>query len=154
MNIFYLDEDIKECAKAHVDRHIVKMILESAQMLSTAHWVNGGSAPYRKTHVNHPSTKWARENLCNYNYLCDLGLELCNQFELRYKKVHKTKEVLLWLKNNKPNIPEGDFYPPTPAMDNQYKKTTSLESYRNYYKYGKVHLHNWSVVDPPAWIQS
>ena len=59
MNIFYLDEDPKLCAQYHCDRHCVKMVLETAQLLCTAHWMTGGEAPYKKTHFNHPSNKWA-----------------------------------------------------------------------------------------------
>ena len=40
MNLFYLDEDLDKCAEYHVDKHIVKMPLEAAQLLCTAIWVD------------------------------------------------------------------------------------------------------------------
>ena len=100
MNIFYLDKNPKLCAQYHVDRHVVKMILETAQLLSTAHWLTGGEGPYRATHKNHPSAIWARSNKSNYNWLCKLGLELCEEYTYRYGKIHKTQQHLEWLSKN------------------------------------------------------
>ena len=68
MNIFYLDENHETCAQYHCDKHVIKMILETAQLLCCVHWVSGVEAPYKKTHVNHPSSVWARESLTNYKW--------------------------------------------------------------------------------------
>ena len=68
MNIFFLNENIEKCAQQHVDRHVIKMRVELAQLASTAHWLSGGSAPYKPTHKNHPCAVWTRESLSNYNY--------------------------------------------------------------------------------------
>lgn len=92
MNIFILDTDIKLSARYHVDRHIVKMPLETAQLLCTAHHAGGtdkDTIPYRMTYKNHPCAMWARENISNYTWLCYFGLELCYEYTYRYKKVHK-----------------------------------------------------------------
>ena len=110
MNIFYLDNDPKVCAQYHVDKHVVKMILETAQLLSTTHWMSGSEGPYRQTHKNHPSAVWARSNKSNYIWLCELGMELCKEYTHRYGKTHKTQQHLEWLSNNIPNIPPGRFY--------------------------------------------
>ena len=71
MNIFYLDKCPHKAAELQYNKHVVKMILESAQMLCTAHHVHGdpASVPYRQTHRYHPSTIWARENASNYEWL-------------------------------------------------------------------------------------
>ena len=71
MNIFYLDEDPFEAARLQYNKHVVKMILESAQMLCTAHhhYESSVDIPYKKAHYNHPSTKWTRENASNYSWL-------------------------------------------------------------------------------------
>jgi len=60
MNIFYINENPIIAARELADDHIRKMQIESAQMCSTAHWVSGSTAPYKKSHTNHPSAKWTR----------------------------------------------------------------------------------------------
>ena len=72
MNIFYLSNNTKKCAMMHNDKHVVKMILEYAQLLSTAHHELDGDVSavfYKPTHKNHPSAKWARDNINNYGYI-------------------------------------------------------------------------------------
>ena len=132
MNIFYLDKNPKLCAQYHVDKHVVKMILETAQLLSTSHWVSGSEGPYRQTHKNHPSAVWARSNKSNYIWLCELGMELCKEYTHRYGKIHKTQQHLEWLSKNIPNIPNGEFTQPTLAMPDQYKSDNHQNYYRNY----------------------
>ena len=152
MNIFYLHKEPKECAQYHVDKHVVKMILETAQLLCTAHWLNGSEAPYRATHKNHPSAIWTRRNKSNYKWLCKLGMELCKEYTYRYGKTHKTQKHLEWLTHNIPNIPEGKFTPPTLAMPDVFRCADTLHAYRKYYMYGKKHLHNWKKREQPKFI--
>ena len=152
MNIFYLDENPKLCAQYHVDRHVVKMILETAQLLSTAHWFTGSEGPYRATHKNHPSAIWARSNKSNYNWLCKLGLELCKEYTYRYGKIHKTQQHLEWLYKNIPLISEGKFTPPTLAMPETFMCEDTIVAYRNYYTKGKKHLHSWKKREQPKFI--
>ena len=73
MNIFILDEDPKKCAEYHNDKHVVKMILESAQLLCGVHHMveSGLDVPYGLSHKNHPCSIWARECIENYVWLCD-----------------------------------------------------------------------------------
>ena len=153
MNIFYLDPDPRVCATYHVDRHVIKMILETAQLLCTAHWETGGEAPYRSTHKNHPSAIWARQNTNNYKWLCQLGLELCKEYTHRYGKTHKTQQHLEWLTENIPNLPLGVMTPPTPAMPEAFITDDILESYQKYYKFGKKHLHNWKKREKPDFLE-
>ena len=69
MNLFYLDRDPVEAARMQCDRHVVKMILETAQMLSTAHIeLDGKQVAYKATHKNHPSTVWVRSSSLAYNW--------------------------------------------------------------------------------------
>lgn len=153
MNIFYLDEDLERCARYHVDKHAVKMLLEYSQLLSTAHWLSGSEAPYKMTHKNHPSSIWTRSNKSNYIWLCDLGLALSKEYSYRYGRRHKCQDVIEWAKSNVPSLPDGDWTQPTPAMPDQYKvEGNSLQSYRNYYKLGKSHLHSWKNREVPDWI--
>ena len=89
MNIFYINSNPMIAAQELADDHIRKMQIESAQMLSAAHWENGSSAPYKRTHVNHPSTIWTRESIHQYLWLVEHGLEICNEFKKRYDKPYK-----------------------------------------------------------------
>jgi hypothetical protein len=123
----------------HLDKHVVKMILETCQLLCTAIWLSGKEAPLKKTHVNHPSAIWCRQNKENWIWLKHLGLALCKEYTYRYEKIHKLQDTIENLKV--PNLPEGRFFEPTPAMHNCYKEKDSLTSYRNYYLLGKCHLH-------------
>jgi len=106
LNIFVLDTDVEKAAKWHVDRHVVKMPLETAQMLCTARHELGEAPeriPYRKAYVNHPCTIWARESYANYKWLCNMGVELCKEYTYRYGKVHKCQAVIESCIENTPN---------------------------------------------------
>lgn len=155
MNIFYVEEDPKISAISLADEHIRKMQIESAQMCCTAHWVNGSNAPYKQSHTNHPSSKWVRESIQHYRWLVEHGLEVCNEFERRYNKSHKTKEVLLWLKENEPNLPDVKFVPPPQCMPDEYKGKNTIEAYRNYYIEDKIKIKGLSykkLNNKPEWI--
>lgn len=151
MNIFILDYDLRKCAKYHNDKHVVKMILETAQLLCSAHWEKGSEAPYKKTHSNHPCAVWTRESKQNYIWLCKLGLQLCKEFEFRRKKKHKTKEVILWCIRNVPKLDNIGLTEFTLAMPDECKEKDAVESYRNYYKKEKRHLAVWSKRNKPYW---
>ena len=97
MNIFFLDYDTAKCAKYHCDKHVVKMVLETAQLLCGVHHMCDNvknQAPYKLSHKNHPCAIWTRESLSNYLYLCDLGLELCKEYTYLYGKRHKSQDVI------------------------------------------------------------
>ena len=151
MNIFYLDEDPKQCAQWHCDKHCVKMILETAQLLSTAHWETGGKGPYRSTHKNHPCAVWARESLANYNWLVQLGKELCLEYTARYGRSHKTMGPLGWLLFNKPRIPDVGFTEPPQCMPCQYKCDDTVIAYRSYYMGDKASICTWKR-NRPEWF--
>jgi len=155
MNIFYINEDPIIAARELADDHIRKMQIESAQMCCTAHWETGGEAPYKRAHKNHPSTKWTKESLPQYLWLVEHGLEICNEFEKRYGKKHKTKDVLEWLRDNKPNIPNNGFKTPPMCMPEIYKTDDVIESYRKFYIEDKVKIKklDWKKLNnKPEWI--
>ena len=154
MNIFILDYDVKKCAEYHVDKHVVKMILETAQLLCGVHWVSGGNAPYKLSHKNHPCAIWARESLTNYLYLCELGLELSREYTYRYGKKHKSQEIIEWCIDNKPNIVDKGFTEPAKAMPDEYKVKSVVESYRNYYKGAKSGFATWKQRETPEWYNN
>lgn len=151
MNIFFLSFDIKDNVKFHNNKHTVKMILEYGQLLCGVHRVLGDESPYKLSHKNHPCSIWVRESLTNYNYLCDLGLSLSKEYTHRYGKKHKTEEVLLWCKNNKPKIKDIGFTEPPKAMPEEYKTNCVVESYRNYYMGAKREINIWSKREIPYW---
>ena len=155
MNIFFLDFDTKKCAQYHCDKHVVKMILETAQLLCGAHWVIGNEAPYKLSHKNHPCAIWTRTSLSNYLQLCDLGLELCKVYTYRYGKRHKSQDVIEWCLINKPNIHDVDFTSPPLAMGDEFKiENNVIESYRNYYREGKKLIVSWKNRVIPSWFQT
>jgi hypothetical protein len=155
MNIFILDYNTKKCAQYHCDKHVVKMILETAQLLCGVHHMTPQvtpQVPYKLSHKNHPCAIWARESLSNYLYLCDLGLELCKEYTYRYGKRHKSQQVIEWCMINKPQIPDIDFTTPPKAMPDEYKVIDVVESYRNYYMGSKKNFAVWKNRNIPEWF--
>lgn len=159
MNIFFLDFDVKKCAKFHCDKHVVKMILETAQLLCSAHHVTIHDTihdtihvPYKLSHKNHPCSIWVRESLSNYLYLCELGLALGEEYTYRYGKTHKSIEVIQWCLTNRPNIKDIGFTTPPLAMPDEYKVESVIDSYRNYYKGAKSTIVSWKNREKPDWF--
>jgi hypothetical protein len=144
MNIFFLSLDPREAAKLHCDKHVVKMIVESAQMLYCAHWVLESPLPpnaYKKAHPNHPCSIWVRESLDNYLWLCELAKELCNEYKVIYgeHKIHKTEAHIDWLIANHPNnIPNDGFTMPAQAMPDEYKREDVVLAYQTFYRESKM----------------
>jgi len=155
------------------------MILEYAQLLSTAHryldgiLVTGLSQSGRKrkqyiieddrehllysaTHINHPSAIWVRQSAANYMWLAEMLEELCKEYSYRYGKIHKVESIGLMqiLKNNFPkNLPEGNWTEPTPAMPDHYKVAgDSIQSYKNYYLGDKTRMFSWKNRETPSWV--
>jgi hypothetical protein len=179
MNIFYLSNNVTKCAEQHVDKHCVKMILEYAQLLSTAHRLLDGQeivgisktgrkakrwelsdtrqdVLYSATHINHPSAVWARHSKDNYAWLCKLLDALCKEYTYRYGKVHKVeREGLLQALQFIPyGIPQHTtFTEPTPAMPDEYKVIgSSVASYQRYYNGAKTRMFSWKNRATPEWI--
>jgi hypothetical protein len=147
MNIFYLSTDPKKAAEYMYNKHVVKMILESAQLLCTAHIISDGekaNVPYKVTHKNHPSAVWARESISNYQWLYNHMVALGEEYTRRYGKQHltilKCSEVL---SSAPANVTKTEFTPMPQCMPDQYKVTgNSVEAYWNYYEAEKVSVKN------------
>lgn len=164
MNIFFLDYDTQKCAQYHCDKHVVKMILETAQLLCGVHHMtdqvttnyrsSADQVPYKLSHKNHPCAIWCRESLSNYLYLCDLGLELCKEYSYRYGKTHKSQQVIEWCLDNKPNIIDKGFTTPPKAMPDEYKVSDVIKSYRNYYLGAKKSFASWKNRQIPEWFSN
>lgn len=155
MNIFVLDHDPNTCAQYHCDKHVVKMILETAQLLCGVHWVLNGNAPYKLSHRNHPCSIWTRECIENYVWLCDLGINLCKEYTYRYNKTHKSQQIIEWCITNLPRLREnGDMTPFALAMPDEYKVNCPIESYRNYYLGAKTSFASWRKRNTPEWYNT
>lgn len=143
----------------HVDKHVVKMILEYCQLLSTAHRVldkSDNDLLYKATHVNHPSAKWVRLSSDAYVWLTELLVFLCAEYTHRYGKIHKCQRIGLvdFLAKNVPkNIPTVPFAEPPCAMPDKYKiEGDAISSYRNYYNNDKAYIGKWKNRDVPTWF--
>ena len=111
MNIFYLHEVPAISVKRHCDKHVVKMVIEYAQLFSTAHrmldgthWIDASSGRrikrwrledsemdgvlYKASHINHPSAIWVRESVSNYFKMFKLYMATLAEFTNRYGKIH------------------------------------------------------------------
>ncbi len=174
MNIFYLDEDPKKASEYHNDKHVIKMILESSQLLSTAHRVLDGKETieiknnrklkrwklsddretilYKSTHINHPCAVWVRMSEHHYNWLYQLLLNLCKEYTFRYDKIHKIeRELVQHLYKPPSNIGNNPFTEPPQAMPDDVKWDNSVQAYRNYYKVYKQKLASWKRRSIPEW---
>ena len=143
MNIFYLDKCPEKAARLQYNKHVVKMILESAQMLCTAHHCIMGEdadVPYKVAHKNHPSTIWARQSSENYTWLYRHMMELGKEYERRYGKKHlsiiKCEDPLSILPGG---ILETGLTDMPQCMPDEYKDECSIQAYWNYY-IGEKHV--------------
>lgn len=136
MNIFYLDSDPIKAAQYHNDKHCVKMVTETAQILCSVLRLRGfdESWMYRLTHKHHPCVLWAKD-WNNFNWLCELGFALSNEYTYRYNKNHKSCDIIekcYELLINQ-NIFVNDHEKPPLAMPDKYHSDDPIISYRNYY---------------------
>ena len=155
MNIFVIEEDTVDIARSHCDKHVSKMILESAQMLCTAHWNLGEEAPYKPVHFKHPCTLWAGESLANWLWLKQLALDLNREFMYRYnKKVwHKSAEMIYSLKSPV-KIQNIGLTERPQCMPDEYKvEGDVIQAYRNYYIGDKSRFAMWTKREPPSWYE-
>lgn len=166
MNIFFLHTNPRKCARWHCDKHVVKMLLETCQLLYTCHWIIDGKlglAPfrkgtdvrgYKKSHWNHPCAKWVRSSAFCYAWLTAFGLELLREYEFRYPgKIHGCAIHIEWLHQNKPNglVDRGWVEPPM-AMPDIYKSGDPVASYRRYYIGAKGDILHYTKRGVPHWI--
>jgi hypothetical protein len=178
MNIFYLSNSPKECAEMHCDKHTVKMIIEYAQLMSTAHRVLDGEEYIDKTanghkikrwrmkderyenglmkasHVNHPSGVWTRFSKQNYIWLNQMWQYLLKEYTHRYGKRHACEKYQDVLYVSPANILNRYFTEPTPAMPDYCKVPgNSIASYHKYYINEKVRFAKWKNREVPLWFR-
>ena len=156
MNIFILDEDPIISAQMQCDKHIGKMPLETAQMLSTAYRRNFGDNEdlYKTAYPKHPMTIWVGDSGDNFKWSLHLLDELLYQYTLRYRKVHTTKKIsdLLHNRYNKWNCWKTEFTPPPQCMPEQYKHKDYIIAYKQYYIGEKKRFAKYTGVDTPDFL--
>lgn len=155
MNIFILDADPKLAAMYHCDKHVVKMCLESAQMLFTASRMMGfRTEGYKSTHVTHPCTLWAARNSGNWSWLYHLALHLGDEFTHRYGGVHKSIQALEQLPEHlqyEALNSEPFLLNPAQAMPDHCKHPDPVQAYRTYYLLEKRAFATWTNRPIPPW---
>jgi hypothetical protein len=172
MNIFFLHLHPNKCSKYYSDKHVVKIILEITQLLVCAQYFNNNDDKpynncYKKTHINHPMSKWVRESYNNYLYTLRIGFQLCKEFRYRRNKIHaceyhlkKLKKIkrfdgfkIDWVDKVRLNINNNNLYDITPIPmcmpDECIKYDCAVKCYRNYYKTkGSINSWNWGRKQP------
>ena len=174
MNIFELDRDPAICAEMHCDKHIVKMPIEYAQLLSTAHRVLDGTEYigetktarkakrwrldderenhlYKASHVKHPDGIWVRETSGNYYKLFFLYMATLAEFKYRYGKIHGAAKPSLWLQRCPTNIPHGQVTELPQCMPDDCKTESVISAYHNYYINYKKDFATWKNRETPIW---
>ena len=158
MNIFYLDHNIELCAKFHNNKHLIKQILESMQLISITLHVTGFSAPYKLTHINHPCAVWTRQSGANLTYLENLFLALCEEYTYRYGKIHacedKWRQWYHVIQRCIYKLPDKGFTSPVLCMPDQYKTACPVESYRLYCLGEKSRMFKWKNREIPYWVKN
>ncbi|MES9992286.1 MAG: pyrimidine dimer DNA glycosylase/endonuclease V [Candidatus Thiodiazotropha sp.] len=153
MNIFVLDNDVTRCAQYHCDQHVVKMILESVQILCTALNKKGFKTPYKSTHVKHPCVLWVEESYENYLWLTALTMALNKEYLYRYEKNTKHKSILVLeaIRAYKyENVGLTEF---AQAMPEKYKvPKDAVKAYRQFYLGEKMGFAKWTKRKVPKWI--
>lgn len=174
MNIFILDKDPVISASYHCDKHVVKMLVESAQMFGSTHWFMNGftskkqilnietdiwqnfprSKPYGIGFMNHPCTKWLRSSSENYNWQMMHANALYEEYRKRYGREMNISRILKWFSEASKQyiFPQNSMTPFALAMNVEFKVDDAVESYRNYYRAKKRNFAKWKYTDEPSWF--
>lgn len=149
------------CAQMHCDKHVIKMILESCQLLCSAwHVIDPEhllyTPAYKVSHQKHPSSIWLRISQSNYKWLCELAIELCKEYTYRYGKIHKSQQYIEDLSLHVPPIPDIGLTKLPQAMPEIYKDDDAVSAYRHYYFFEKGRMLVWKGKiagrEVPEWI--
>ena len=173
MNIFVLDEQPEIAAQMMCDKHVVKMIVESCQLLSTAHhvldgdviMVDSGKKKYstcvctkknicKATMIQHPCSIWVRQSKSNYMWLWKHAFALSHQYSARYNKIHAMHDMIMdGLYSYPTNIVKGKLTPFVQAMPDEYKHENAVVAYRQYYIGEKIRFAKWKLGNEPKWFK-
>lgn len=159
MNIFVLDQDPVLAAQMQCDKHVIKMTLETVQLLSTAITELGGTGPYKPTHKNHPCAIWARQSYKNWCWLFQHGRALAAEYQYRYGKEHACAKLLTKTELRFPDVPKPNtLYTPPQCMPDHCKVNPNrnvwfdaVDAYRRYYVFEKLQFARWTRRPRPDW---
>lgn len=168
MNIFYLDHDPQKAAQYLIDRHVNKMILESAQMLANCYSDEQRAAedcpktqsgnPRKLSYFNHPCSKWVRESKTNFHWLADHALYMYKEKVHRTGRGHFSFDFIKWCINNEPDLPDVGHTEPARAFSGkEIKNDDIVEDYRTFYVLDKIFDKNnkrmdiWTKGARPDW---
>jgi hypothetical protein len=150
MNIFVLDEHPVVAAQMQCNKHVVKMIVESAQLLCTA--FPNGTMPYMHTHFNHPCAAWVRKSRDNFSWLQLHAEALCIDYTKRYGRIHASQSVIERVGNTAIEFESLDMTPFVQCMPDAYKRANAIDAYRAYYIGEKSRFAKWSPrAKAPDW---
>jgi hypothetical protein len=181
MNIFILNNDPIIAAQEQCDKHVVKMIVESGQMLSTAHRMLDGTVErrpsksgkttvnyyklpderedimYKAVHFNHPCSVWSRESIENYRWHYDHFIALCDEYTYRYGKIHSTdtklREVLFKVPNNMPAVNLTPFKLAMQSNPECIALQDPIKAYRAFYQTKQKRFKmEWAKRPIPEWF--
>lgn len=156
MQIFYLDTNLKHSVRYHVNKHVVKMPIESAQVLCTVLRERGeADMSYKSVYRNHPITRWADSNMLNFHWLNLYGLALCKEYRYRWNRVHATESVLANIYQftmHYGGIGSTFYNEPPMCVSARFKVLSLVNAYRAYYLATKSRLFEWSRRPTPYWI--
>lgn len=171
MNIFFIDRCPIKSAQQLCDKHVVKMVLETAQMCSTAmhDWHSSPDTMvdyptdllkniYKPAYQNHPMTKWVRDLNCNLVWAIRHGLAIGEEYKYRYDKDHNSTSILQKIKDYMEHmgwwiiLEDNRHSKPPQCMPDEYKCDDYVEAYRNYYRKDKAHILKWTNREKPEWI--
>jgi hypothetical protein len=157
VNIFVLSNEPYFAAQYHCDKHVVKMILETAQLLATAHHELNpkNRIPIKPTHRNHPCAVWVRSCSGNYAWTLDLLYHLLREYTFRYEKVHRYNELYAKLMLPPSNIRNAEREPFVQCVPEKYKSRSAVAAYRAYYRGDKARFAKWKAprTEPDWWNQ-
>lgn len=154
MNIFILDKNISKCAEYHCDQHVIKMILESVQIMCTALNKKGFNTPYKSTHVKHPCVLWVEESYDNLLWLNKLALSLNEEYKYRYDKIENHRSIPVMNKIMHQQYGSFGLTEFAQAMPDKYKiPGDAVTAYRNFYLGEKMSFAKWTRRRAPYWIK-
>ena len=153
MNIFVLSTDLRKNASYYNDKHVVKIALEIAQMLSTACRLNGLDVGYKACFVNHPVSKWVRLTQGNWEYAFNLALALEDEYRYRFGSNRSLKAVDIVRTLPSPKLPNVGLTRFAQAMPDDCKHINTVQAYRNYYKRHKVYFLVKGFAEFNSWTR-
>lgn len=157
MNIFVVNESPVRSARELCNKHVVKMCVETAQILSTAMHLRGVEGPYKSTHKSHPSVLWTLKSVHNARWLLEHGRALLDEYTNRYDKIHATTRAIdaiekSWYDTWNSSGDSSHHTEFVQCMPDVFKNKDATIAYQTYYINDKAKFAKWAPrANPPSW---